>query len=512
LQGKVKDAEAQVETFRSSHDLFSSGGTTPTTLPTQQLADLSAELGRARAARSDAEAKAATIRSRLETGAPLDQAAVINSPLIQQLVGQQVTLRAQLAQLSATLLPGHPKMQELQAQLAGLDRQIAAEARKIVDSLEADAKLAAAREAELQRNVDQLKTRASTASDAEVQLRALEREANAQRDLLDTYLRRYREALSRTNGDYLPADARIISRAAVPIEPDFPKKVPLTATVSVVFLLLAIAFVLIRELASGRPMRQVVIAEAVPAPAVVASPAPERPVAADGHVRWADDHGLRRMMPSEPTIAPQAMSEVERSLSAIAAQVIADKKRCIIVTLAEESDAAGRPLAAAALVRALSRAEQRVLLLDLRSDGANATTMGEGSGLPGFTDLFAGDASFAQVIFRDRKSRAHFIPAGRKPVAPDVQNGERLKTILSVLDHTYDHLVIDAPDEMIPVIGSAAQAAMVVTEFGPADPRTVRAFNRVTTASIASILLLMVDPASSARVESLPTLDGEAAA
>ena len=46
------------------------------------------------------------------------------------------------------------------------------------------------------------------------------------------------------------------------------------------------------------------------------------------------------------------------------------------------------------------------------------------SGLRAATDLYAGDASFAQVIFRDRKSRAHFIPAGRKPfpatLSPDL--------------------------------------------------------------------------------------------
>jgi len=115
-----------------------------------------------------------------------------------------VALRSQIAQLNATLLPGHPKMKELNAQVANLDQQIVAEARKILESLEAEAKVAAARETELSQNLDRLKKTASTANDAGVRLRALEREAAADRDLLDSYLRSYREAVARDSADLPP--------------------------------------------------------------------------------------------------------------------------------------------------------------------------------------------------------------------------------------------------------------------------------------------------------------------
>ena len=287
-----------------------------------------------RAAHVAAEAKAAQIRTGIETGSVPNLTDILNSPLIQRLVEQQVSLKAQIAQLSATFLPGHPRMQELNAQVKDLDRQIAGEAKKILDSVEADAKLWKGREDDIVRSVDQLKVTATTANDAGVQLRALEREATAQRDLLDTYLRRYREALSRQNGDYLPADARIVSQASVAIEPDFPKKIPMTAAASVAILILAIAFILIRELASGRPMREVRIE---PLPVVP----DEKPVG--GHVRWADDHGIRRMMPSEPTLAPEMESEVERSLAAIGERIVNEGRQRVIVTLADGSDASRPP-------------------------------------------------------------------------------------------------------------------------------------------------------------------------
>ena len=488
LREKVQTAEAKVEAYRAGNDLFDAGGTTPATLPQQQLSDLNTELSKVRAERATAEAKASQIRIGLQSNSVPNLTDVLNSQLIQNLVEQEVALRSQIAQFNATFLPQHPKMKELRAQVADLDRQIVGEARKILESLEAEAKLAQARESEINGSLAKLKTTAATANDAGVQLRALEREAAAERDLLESYLGRYREALAREQTDYLPADARVISRAAVSNDPDFPKKVPMTLAATVSALILAIAFLLLRELASGRPMRRVSYA-GQPLPVVPGA----MPV--DGHTRWADDHSVRRMMPKEPTLVPELIDRVEESLTAIAHQIIHGDHKRILVTLAEGSDGDGRPLGAVALARALARTDARVVLVDFRGDGADAASMGEGSDLPGFADLFEGDASFAQVIFRDRKSRVHFIPAGRKPLTRDLIDAEHLETVLSALTLTYDYVLLDTNDDLIEIVGESCGVAMVVSEFGAADPRTVRAFDRVTDVSDASILLLVVDPA-----------------
>ena len=184
LRNKVAVAEADVEKFRTSHDLFTSGSTGGT-LTQQQLTDLNAELARVRAARTDAETKANQIRASLKSGAVPNTTDVLNSQLIQRLVEQQVALRGQISELSATLLSGHPRMRELRAQLADLDTQIDAEAQKVVDSLEAEAELSKARETEIEQRLDALKATVASAGDAEVQLRALQREATSQQELLE---------------------------------------------------------------------------------------------------------------------------------------------------------------------------------------------------------------------------------------------------------------------------------------------------------------------------------------
>lgn len=491
LRGRVQDAEKKVEDFRSGNDLFAVGTQGDSTLAQQQLADLSTELTRVRAQRADAETKAAQIRGALKRGGIPNITDVLNSQLIQGLIQQQVTLRSEQAQLGATLLPGHPRMRELSAQIAGLDKQVAAEAGKIVDSLEGEAKLAAAREDDINANLTKLKARTATANDAGVTLRALDREAAAQRDLLDSYLRRYREALTREQSDYTPVDARIISRAAVSTEPDFPKKVPMTIATTVAATIVAVALVLLRELASGRPMHRMLIGGAPP---LVPATTSESEELADR--RWDDDEGrVRRVMAKEPTLVPEMIDRVAERLKAIAGDIVAGNAKRVVVTMAAGSDAHGRPLGAVALARTLANSDRRVVLIDMRGDGADAASMGGGHDVPGLVDLIEGRSSFAQTIFRDRKSRVHFVPAGGAALDAAMATDERLETILSALTLTYDYVLIDCPDDLIASVAPGCGAAVVVSEFDANDPRSEDACGLAEAACHGRVHLLVVDPA-----------------
>src|SRR5204863_7376958 len=138
---------------------------------------------------------------------------ITNSELLRRLTEQRVTLRAQLAEQSSTLLDQHPRIKELRAQVADLERQIRSEGDRLMRTLENDAKLAGARVEALTASLDQLKNQAASTNGQDVQLRAFERDAKSQRDLLESYLAKYREASSRDNIGAASADARIISAA-----------------------------------------------------------------------------------------------------------------------------------------------------------------------------------------------------------------------------------------------------------------------------------------------------------
>ena len=246
LRKKVADAESRVEDFRSKSSLFV--GTNNTTLSNQQMGELNTQLNNARALKSDAESKARLIREMLQSGKPIEASEVLNSELIRRLSEQRVTLRAQLAEQSSTLLDNHPRIKELKAQLADLDRQIRDEASKISRSLDNDARIASGRVEGLSASLDQLKKQATSTNGQDVQLRALEREAKAQRDLLESYLAKYREANTRENIDAAPADGRIISRASVSNAPAYPKKLPIVLIATLATLMLSAGTIVTGEL------------------------------------------------------------------------------------------------------------------------------------------------------------------------------------------------------------------------------------------------------------------------
>ena len=157
-------------------------------------------------------------------------------------------MRAQLAEQSSTLLDNHPRIKELKAQIADLDSQIRNEADTMARSFENDAKLASARLETHTASLDQLKNQAASTNGQDVQLRALERDAKSQRDLLESYLAKYREATSRDTIDSAPADARIISRATVSNVPAYPKKLPTVLIATFATLVMSSGLVMTKEI------------------------------------------------------------------------------------------------------------------------------------------------------------------------------------------------------------------------------------------------------------------------
>ncbi len=248
MQKKVADAEAKVAAFRGNSNLLV--GPNDTTLSAQQLGDVNAQIAAARAQKADAEAKAKIIREMVSSGQPIESSDILNSELIRRLSEQRVTLRAELAEQSISLGDRHPRIKELKAQIADLDQQTRAEAVGIARSFENDAKIASARVDSLTANFDQIKNQAATTNDRDVELRALERDAKSQRDLLESYLAKYREATARDTINSSPADARVISRAAASNVPAYPKKLPSVLIATVATMMLCCGFVLTKELLS----------------------------------------------------------------------------------------------------------------------------------------------------------------------------------------------------------------------------------------------------------------------
>ncbi|WP_164879707.1 GumC family protein [Afifella aestuarii] len=419
LRERVKEAEGAVAAYRSENNLFdvNTSSQPETTLQKQDLSELNAELGRARAAQSEAQSRAELLRSLLREGGSFDSAEeVLNSQLIQRLRERQVALRAEIAELSTSLMPQHPRLQALRSQLADLDGQVRAEVRKILQSLETASRVASARVDTLEARLNETKAAVSRSNEESIELRALEREAAAQRDLLETFLARYREAAARTDSNYLPADARIISRAIPPRRPSWPKKGLLTAAAVLGSLFLAMAIVILREFASGRAFRPLNDIEVPPAGEV-----PAEPLLVLGAI------------PPGGTPSLDAAKEIP-GLAELADLIATEGLKTVLFAGDGGPTAGDAALGACRL--AVRTASLRIILLDIGVEPASAL---DRDGGPGLGDLLSGDAPFGDAIRLDGDSRVHFIPLGSMAEDPPLQ---RLSLVIGALSNTYDRVVL----------------------------------------------------------------------
>jgi len=323
LRTRVATAEEAVEKFRASKGLYA--GSNNVALGAQQLSELNSQLILADAQKSEAEARARLIKKMLADKGDIDATPeVLKSQLIINLIEQRVEVQRQLATLSATLLPSHPRIQQLKSELADVRAQIRDEAGKVVRSLENEANVAAAREASLRANLNAAKSKSAGLGDSEIKLRALEREAKANRDLLESYLARYRDASARHDMGAVPAQATIVSQAHASVLPSFPKRGPLTALVMAATALLALAYILARELISGTA------SQTIPRPAQQAhhrKPRRNERVQPAAETAPIQPVQTPKMRPAASTPPPES----RRSAGAVAASVPPARKLPVVI-------------------------------------------------------------------------------------------------------------------------------------------------------------------------------------
>ncbi|WP_186399000.1 exopolysaccharide transport family protein [Stappia sp. P2PMeth1] len=484
LREEVQAAQKRVEDFRSQNDLLL--GADNQTLDRQQLGEIGTQLSDARAAQSQAEARAKLIRAQLSGGGSLDgMQDVLNSQLIQRLRERQVELQARIAELSTTLLPNHPQLRALRSQLDDFDRQIRQEAGRVAAGLENEARIQQERVASLQATLEEFKTRAARSNDDQVRLRDLEREAAVKTTQLDQLMTRYREADTRRNASVIGADARVISRATVPLEPFSPKVPQTVAIAAFVTLMLSAMSVILGQFVSGRAfVTRIVETEEADHPVAAASASQTRSAstgrggAAYGagtptfSYDWTPSAavGASLAVKSQST-AEETPSDIARSApaSGLDGPLVApsrERPRRIAV-LSVDSDEISQSVTFR-LVRAAAEEGVMPLFLEVRPDLADPQAV------PGFAELLDGSASFAGVIYRDAASRAHVIEAGRRAIDDDLAQNERFEMLMEAIDHTYDQVFFDLgliDDSLISAqILAMADQVVVASGGSPADP------------------------------------------
>jgi succinoglycan biosynthesis transport protein ExoP len=495
LRTKVAAAEGKVDAYRAQSNLFS--GSNNTSLPTQQLTEINSQIAAARGQQADLQARASQLRELVRSGQPIESSDIANSDAMRRLIDQRIALRNQLAEQSTTLLDQHPRIKELKAQIAETDRQIRVEGERLAHQLDNDAKLAGDRLVSLTASLNTVKKLASQSNEQDVQLRALERDAKTERDLLDSYLAKYREATARDNINAAPPEARVISRASPSIKPDYPKKLPTVLIAAFGAFALSAGFTVTGALLAPptSPYASYGYAAADYEPAFAPQSYPLLPREPPPPTMPT----LPRMTaPPLAAAAPSAVSAADASLPLASIDGIAHSLRASgeagrRVTVVGSARNAGTTYAAIALARALAKGEN-VVLVDLAFDAPNLAVISTDPQAPGIADLIRGSASFGDIITRDQFSRVHLVATGNVGgEAAALAASPMLATAIEALGRSYAHVVIDAgavTDGAVERFAPLSPRAVLVVA-DPAAAETLSAREQLSGAGFADVMLLV---------------------
>lgn len=509
LRRRVAEAEAKVEAYRARHGL--AGGTTSSGQPlsTPQQAELANQLSQARLAQADIAGRLAAIRELLKDGRAYEISDMAATDALRRMIDSRIATRAQLALESRTLLPAHPRIKALKAQLADLDGQIKVAAERAVLTLENDAKLAAGRVTSLQATIDGQQGAMKNNADG-IELRALERDAKALHEQLEAVLGRAKAAPA-TGGE--GAAARVIAPAVAPSVPSFPDKLPIVGFTTLAAFLLSLGGVVGRMRPRGRRRPEPARAEAEPVSAVrpAAPPIAANPFAlpeAQPPGRWEVTAGQAPMRselafgrPFALASSPPASSfDLQPLLARLSRRAVPGSPSGRTVVVVDAGMSATGELHTA-LAQALARSGS-VVSVDLGAPEAGAERLG-------FTDVVAGQAAFADVIQAHGPGGAHHVAGGLADTETLFDEPRAFAFTLEAMAEAYDWVICrlhHGPDmtDLLALVATLSDSVVIASDADPADPDLGDLYGIATDAGAGQVLIAQDCPAVPAQEDLLP--------
>ncbi len=436
LRRNLQVAEEAVATYRRDKGL---SGSPEAAVSTQTLSELNAKYIAAKTRRIEREGRlVALAKASLNPNELANIAEVAQNASLTSLRTQEQELTRKLSEYSTQFGPNHPRVVQTTAELASVRSRFQSQTQSITLAIRAELDAAKAEEEELRTQVERASVLSGATSQYEAELKQLEREAQSNRALYESFLNRFKEL--REQQDIQRADARILAYAwpsGVPSSPNY--KTGLFAAFIIGCLLGVAGSIAAEKL--DRVFRSASQVEKATGVAVL------------GMVPL-----VRGSMGQRASIVSQVLDKTTSSaaesmravFTAISLSNLDRPPRVLAVTSSTPGE--GKTTFAAALGGLLTKmnASRRVLLVDLDLRRANlAVAFGVKDRGGTIDEYLMGTKTLDQCVRRHEVSGVDYICARPDtPNAPEVLESHAMKAALATFAERYDLVILDSPPVM----------------------------------------------------------------
>jgi polysaccharide biosynthesis transport protein len=428
IKAELQRAEQALQDFREAEQLVNVGGERG--LVEQELTDNAMRLRDARKKRAELASTYSMIQQAGNDPAKLeDVSALLEDDLVGRARDSLLQAQQTVRQLEQRYGPKHPQMIAAKAKLDAAEsayhRQLATAAKGI----QVEYEIARENERALSQYESSARTTIRGLDRKEHQLRALEREVEANRQLYDMFLTRFKE--TDLTSSYEDITARIVDPAVPPREPYKPEKLKVILIAVVAGLMLGLFLAGLSALLSDMVRSGDELESLTGTPVLGVLP--------------LLDGKAQKDLPNQMLQAPRSgFAEGIRSIrtAILLSDLDAKKKRLVVTSSVPEE---GKTTLAINLAIALGQVE-KVLLLD---GDLRRPSIGSKCGIkdksPGLIEWLSNSKTLEECIYRHPDANIDILPVGKIPPNPaEILASGRFHTLVDALVERYDRIVIDS--------------------------------------------------------------------
>ena len=431
LKQKLEESEKALHAYRDKEKLIDVGGVD--SLAARELDEITVELVKARRNRNEAETAYRQVTAL--KGKPIQALesipAVLKDKGLQNAKGLQAEAERKMSELKKRYGPKHPKMIVAVAELETTEKNVRIQILNVVESIKKEYEIARAKENHLSGAMNRTKRDVTEINRKEGKLQALERDIEANRNIYETFLSRYKETSAVS--EMQPVNARVVDPAVIPSKPSKPKK-GLIILIALVLSLITgtmIAFfieALDNTLEDGQDVEEKLhlsLLGIIPKLSM-----------------WLNKD-IKVLRYYTDNIHTPFAENIRTIRSGILMSGLDEKQKVVLVTSSIPGE--GKSMMAVNLALALGQMGNVLLIgCDLRRPSIKEV-FGLDAKDVGLSHFMLGTHTLDQSIHTFKKEHISVMPAGVLPPNPlEMLSAQRFAKGLEVLKKKFDHIVIDS--------------------------------------------------------------------